>query len=154
MAYRNGKLPQSALSTIPGGQLAKGSPARSWIAMRWYIQKKTGVWIYPTGPNSSYRTLRKQQEFWKAYTSGKGPLAARPGSSNHGIGKAVDVPLPAQQEALRKYAHLFDWGIAGGKLSSDASSEPWHCTFRGGSNVSGTARVWYFRYRLARRKNR
>lgn len=149
MAYRNGRLPASALSDIPGGRLAKGAAARSWMAMRWYIHKKTGTWIYPTGPASSYRSLAKQQEFWNNYTSGKGPLAARPGTSNHGWGKAVDLPLPAQQAAVRKYGHLFGWGIAGGKLSSDAPSESWHATFRG--PYTGMARRWYWRQRAARR---
>lgn len=152
MTYLNGRLPDSALSPIPGGRLAKGPAARSWLAMRWYIRRKTGVWLYPTGPASSYRSLAKQQEFWANYMNGKGPLAARPGSSNHGWGKAVDVPLPAQQAALRKYAHLFGWGIAGGKLASDAQSEPWHCTFRG--SYTRMARVWFWRYRVARRKDR
>ena len=149
MAYRNGRLPASALSPIPGGRLAKGAPARSWLAMRWYVHRKTGIWLYPTGPASSYRSLVKQQEFWSNYTNGKGPLAARPGTSNHGWGKAVDVPLPAQQAAVRKYGHLFGWGIAGGKLSSDAPSEAWHCTYRG--PYTARARAWYWRQRAARR---
>jgi zinc D-Ala-D-Ala carboxypeptidase len=152
MADRNGRLPASALSPIPGGRLAKGAPARSWLAMRWCVYKRTGTWLYPTGPASSYRSLVKQQEFWSNYMNGKGPLAARPGTSNHGWGKAVDVPLPAQQAAVRKYGHLFGWGIKGGQLSSDAPSEAWHCTYRG--PYTRSARVWYWRYRLARKKNK
>jgi hypothetical protein len=151
MAYLNGRLPASALSRIPGGRLAKGDSARSWIAMRWYVYKKTGTYLYPTGPASSYRSLYKQQQFWNAYMNGKGPLAARPGTSNHGWGKAVDLPLPAQQAAVRKYGHLFGWGIAGGRLSSDAPSEPWHATFRGGGSKV-RIRLWAARYWAARRK--
>lgn len=147
----NGQLPDSKLSKIPGGRLASGAPARSWLAMRWFVYKKTGVWLYPTGPWSSYRPLWKQQEFWKNYTSGKGPLAARPGTSNHGWGRAVDIPTQAQQAAVRKYGHWFGWGIAGGKLQSDAPSEPWHCTYRG--PFTKRARLWYARYRIARKKN-
>ena len=150
MAYLNGRLPASALSDIPGGRLAKGAPARSWLAMRWFIYKREGVWLYPTGPNSSYRSLLKQQEFWSNYMKGQGPLAARPGTSNHGWGKAVDLPLPAQQAAVRRYGHLFGWGIAGGKLSSDAPSEAWHCTWRG--PYTAKARAWYLRQKLARGK--
>ena len=150
MANLNGRLPASALSDIPGGRLAKGAPARSWLAMRWFIRKKTGVWLYPTGPNSSYRTLAKQQEYWSNYLNGKGPLAARPGTSNHGFGRAVDLPLPAQQAAVRKYGHLFGWGIAGGKLASDAPSEAWHCTYRG--PYTARARTWYWRQRAAKKR--
>jgi hypothetical protein len=153
MAYSNGRLPDSALSSIPGGRLAKGAPARSWLAMRYYIAKKTNgrVWLEPTGPASSYRSLAKQQEFWNNYTSGRGPLAARPGSSNHGWAKAVDVPTADMQQQIRKFGHLFGWGIAGGVLSSDAPSEPWHSKWH---KPTPMGRTWYWRYRMARRRNK
>ena len=155
MAYLNGRLPASALSDIPGGRLRKGAPARSWLAMRYFIARKTGgkVWLRPTGPMSSYRTLQQQKELWARYTSGNGPLAARPGESNHGSSTraAVDVPTPEMQAAVRKYGHLFGWGIAGGKIASDAMSEPWHCT-KWDDSMTPKARWWYARWRLARRK--
>lgn len=149
---QNGRLPDSALSSIPGGRLAQGGPARSWIAMRYYIGRKHGVWLSPTGPNSSYRSYAKQVEFWNAYQAGRGALAARPGTSNHGWGKAVDIPTAQMQQQVRKYGHLFGWGIAGGVLSSDAPSESWHCTWRKKTPMANT---WYWRYRWAvRRKKR
>ena len=141
----NGVLPDSALSRIPGGRLAKGAPARSLIAMRYYIGRKTGVWIKPTGPNASYRTLAKQQEFYAAYQAGKGPLAAKPGTSNHGLGLAVDVPSPAMQAQIRKYGHRFGFGIKGGRLPSDAPSEAWHVKYDGPYTLR--ARYWYRQYR-------
>lgn len=155
MAYPNGRLPASELSPIPGGRLRKGAPARSWLAMRYFIAKKTGgkVWLRPTGSMSSYRTLAQQQELWRRYMNGTGALAARPGTSNHGSATraAVDVPTPEMQAAVRRWGHLFGWGIAGGKIHSDAPSEPWHCT-RWDNAMNARTRLWYARWRLARRK--
>lgn len=148
----NGQLPDSALSRIPGGRLRKGATARSWLAMRYYIIRKYGVYITPTGPYSSYRPLWKQREFYAAYRAGRGPLAAVPGTSNHGLGMAVDVPTPQMQRCIRECGHLFGWGIRGGRLSSDAPSEPWHCTYRG--PYSRFARGWYWRRRLAIARSR
>ena len=148
----NGRLPDAALTAIPGGRLRKGATARSWLAMRYYIGKKTGVWLRPTGPYASYRPLWKQHEFYADYLAGRGPLAARPGTSNHGLGLAVDIPTERMQAAVRRYGHLFGWGIKGGKLASDAPSEAWHCTFRG--PYSRFARRWYWRRRLSLRKGK
>ncbi|CAB4197907.1 Peptidase M15B [uncultured Caudovirales phage] len=147
----NGKLPPSALQAIPFGRLAKGDPARSWLAMRYFIGRRKNLWIRPGGPNSSYRTYQKQVEFYNAYRNGSGPLAARPGTSNHGWGRAVDAADPQYQAAIRTVGHLFGWGIQGGQLSSDAMSESWHCTF---VKMTPKARYWYARYRLARRKKK
>lgn len=148
--YGNGRLPDSALSAIPGGRLRKGAAARSFLAMRYFIGRRTGVWIRPTGPASSYRALYWQQRFYRAYLSGRGPLAAKPGTSNHGIGLAVDLPTERMQALVREYGHLFGWGIAGGVLSSDAMSEPWHAVYRGPYNRF--ARRWYWKRRLSIRR--
>lgn len=147
----NGRLKASQLSAIPGGRLESGAAARSWLAMRYYIGRKTRgrVWLRPTGANSSYRTYAKQVEFWNDYQAGRGALAARPGYSNHGLGRAVDLPDDAMREQVRRYGHLFGWGIAGGRLPSDAPSESWHCTFR---HFTPRAVYWFGRYKAARRR--
>ena len=66
MSYPNGRFPAKALSRIPEGRLASGGPARSWLAMRYYIGRKSGVCLTPTGPSSSYRPIAKQQEIGRA----------------------------------------------------------------------------------------
>jgi LAS superfamily LD-carboxypeptidase LdcB len=86
----NGKLSSSELSAIPSGRLRKDA-ADAWNAMHAEIKKKTGIDIRPSGARSSYRTYSEQQYFWNLYQSGKGNLAASPGTSNHGWGLAVDV---------------------------------------------------------------
>ena len=67
------------------------------------------------------------------------------------MGKAVDIPTPSMQAAVRKYGHLFGWGIAGGRLASDAPSEAWHCTFRGGASKA-RVKLWYGRYWVSRKR--
>jgi hypothetical protein len=37
------------------------------------------------------------------------------------------------QAAVRDCGHRFGWGIRGGRLSSDAPSEAWHCTYHPGN---------------------
>jgi hypothetical protein len=128
----NGRLPNSELTAIPGGRLRKDAAA-SWLAMRAYIGKKRGVWICPTSVRTAYRPYADQEYFWKLYRSGRGALAARPGTSNHGWGIAVDIPSPAMQAAVRECGHQFGWGIRGGRLRSDAPSEAWHCTYHPGN---------------------
>jgi hypothetical protein len=127
----NGQLPDSELVAIPGGRLRKDAAA-SWLAMRAYIGDQKGIWICPTSVRTAYRPFADQQYFWNLYRSGRGALAARPGTSNHGWGIAVDIPTPAMQAAVRECGHRFGWGIRGGRLNSDAPSEAWHCTYHPG----------------------
>lgn len=62
--------------------------------------------------NSGYRSFAEQTVLYERWLHGTGNLAARPGTSNHEGGKAVDVSVPGGQpvgaskrrvEALRKY---------------------------------------------------
>lgn len=127
----NGKLADGDLSPIPGGRL-RGDAADAWLALRRRVATDSGVWICPTSPRTAYRNFADQEYFWNLYKSGHGALAARPGTSNHGWGVAVDLPRPDMAAAVRQVAHEYGWGIAGGKLNSDAPSEWWHCTFHPG----------------------
>src|SRR5262245_9016934 len=117
----NGKLPASDLSDIPGGRLANQAAA-SWNRMRSAIGKKTGVWICPTSTRTAYRPYADQQYFWNLYQSGKGALAARPGTSNHGWGVAVDVPTTRMAQLVNAHGAEYGWQ----KKWSDAPSEWWH----------------------------
>lgn len=124
----NGKLPASDLAPIAGGQLAKSSfVAASWNAMN-VEARRLGVELRPTGSRSSYRTYADQQHFWNEYQAGRGNLAARPGTSNHGMGLAVDVATQQMRGMIdrigRKYGWAKDW--------SDAPSEWWHLRHRAG----------------------
>lgn len=131
MSYANGRLPNSALARIPGGRL-RVDAARSYMAMREFIHRKEGIWIAPTSSRTAYRTFAEQVYFKNLQLYHGGALAAEPGYSNHGWGIAIDFPTYEMQAAVRKWGHLFGWGIRDGRLSSDAPSEDWHATFHPG----------------------
>ncbi len=94
-----------------------------------------GVTLRPTGSSSSYRrcgspgdypgTYGTQHYFYGAYLAG-GNLAAKPCTSNHGLGKAIDFAA----------ADMWNWvAVNGGKYGwkkIEAFSEPWHYNFVGG----------------------
>ena len=71
--------------------------------------------------SSSYRTRAEQQRLYDAYKAGKGPLAAKPGTSAHERGLAVDVP------DVRDTRPLIDECRKLG-LRDDVPSEKWHLT--------------------------
>jgi hypothetical protein len=122
----NGRLTASELAPIPGGRLAK-TAAPSWNAL-YAICRMKGVPIYPSGSRSSYRPYADQQYFWSLYRSGRGNLAAYPGTSNHGLGLAVDLATPQMRTMIDRYGAPFGWA----KKWSDAPGEWWHIKWRGG----------------------
>lgn len=152
---QNGNIPARDLIAIPGGKLAP-TPARAWLAMRYYVGRKPGgVWLRPSGPDSSYRSLAVQKRFWQLHLDGVMPQpVAIPGRSLHGLGAAVDVSGAAGQSAVRRWGADFGWGIAGNPLGSDAPSENWHAVYRGSKRLNFKARYWYFRYKAARKRAR
>jgi hypothetical protein len=60
--------------------------------------------------------------FWRLYLMGRGALAARPGTSNHGWGTTVDVPSRRMAQLINQEGAAFGWQ----KRWSDAPSEWWH----------------------------
>jgi hypothetical protein len=122
----NGLLNPADLAPIAGGQLRKDAAA-SFNAMNVEARKR-GVELRPTGSKSSYRTLAQQQELWDLYTSGRGNLAAHPGTSNHGLGIAVDLATPQMRAVVDQIGRKYGWS----KEWSDAPSEWWHLKYRPG----------------------
>lgn len=128
MAYLNGRLPGVALADIAGGRLRKDA-AKAWNAMNAESVRKYGVTLRPTGGMSSYRTLGQQQYLWNLYRSGRGNLAAQPGTSNHGWGLAVDLATPQMRSIVDKIGAKYGYA----KRWSDAQSEWWHIKWKAGS---------------------
>ena len=127
MAYSNGRLPNSAMSPIPGGRLRKDAAA-AFNAMNKESERRYGVTLRPGGPQSSYRDLAGQNYFWNLYRSGRGNLAARPGTSNHGWGLAVDLGSRQMRWIVDQIGAKYGWA----KRWSDGSSEWWHLKYRPG----------------------
>lgn len=123
----NGRLTASELSPIAGGVLAHDAAA-AWNAMNVECRRR-GVELRPNGSKSSYRTYAQQVELWELYTSGRGSLAAHPGTSNHGWGLAVDLATREMRAMLDQVGNPYGWS----KATSDAQSEWWHIAWRTGS---------------------
>lgn len=132
MAYANGRLPRSALAPIAGGYLRKDAALR-WNAMNFKSRSRYGVTLMPSGPQSSYRNYAGQVYFWNLYQSGRGNLAARPGTSNHGLGLAVDLRTQRMRQIVDEIGRPF--GFA--KAWSDAQNEWWHIKWAGFGSTQG-----------------
>lgn len=71
--------------------------------------------------SSGFRTHAEQEELFRKYRMGRGPLASRPGTSNHESGHALDIEtrtLPVRLW-LRRHAPRFGF-------QRTVPSERWH----------------------------
>ena len=123
----NGKLPGRVLAPVGGGQRLRKDAARAYRALNKYCEHLRGTSIGHAGSGSCYRLLGKPGDYhrggpftqwyaWERYNSG-GNLAARPGTSNHGLGLACDFDTI---ELVRAYGDKFGW------RKTEAFGEPWH----------------------------
>lgn len=124
--YSNGKLPASALAPIAQGSLAIECAA-GWNALN-VEARANGLELVPTGSKSSYRSYEQQVELYNAYLNGTGNLAAKPGTSNHGWGTAVDLATPDMRSMVDRIGAKYGWS----KSWSDAPSEWWHVCYQAG----------------------
>lgn len=124
----NGRLDPSALVAIhsPLGYAALApTAARNWEAMRQESLHTLGTDLYPQGSMSAYRTYEQQVETWRLYVSGAGGLAAPPGTSAHGLGRAVDLATPEMRRAIDILGPRFGWA------KSEAPQEALHVNYVG-----------------------
>jgi Putative peptidoglycan binding domain len=117
MSASNGRLSASELAPIPGGQLRKDAAA-AWNAPG----GPADAGLRPTGSRSSYRLYADQQYFWDHQP----PLAAYPGTSNHGWGIAVDLAEPWMRDWVDEHGAKYGW------RKTEAFSEWWHVNYVGG----------------------
>lgn len=125
MAEQNGRLPDSVLAPIKGGRLEKQAAAALNAAN--VEARKVGIELLPTGSQSSYRDYAAQEYFYRTMPRG---MAARPGTSDHGWGRAIDLKTPAMQAWMRANGQRFGWHPDG--LSFKPTPEPWHFVWRPG----------------------
>lgn len=132
-AYSNGQLPRSALSPVatgvhcdaPRGQLANRAAAGyNTMALA------AGHQLPDNGCGSAYRPIGHpgdgcaadtQWGMWDCYGAGQ---AAYPGTSNHGLGVAIDV-RPTVRSFIDSTAGAYGFW----KPCSDAEWESWHVKF-------------------------
>lgn len=121
----NGRLSQRELASIGGGYYLRHDAAAAFNAMCAEAQRRYGTRVLVI---SAYRTLEKQRYLWELYQSGRGNLAAYPGTSNHGWGLAVDLASPYMRQIVNAIGAKYGWS----KSWSDAPSEWWHIKYRPG----------------------
>lgn len=149
-AHKNGEIPLTLLAPIkPFGYLYT-TAAASWQAMK-RAAKDDGIVLKPTSAMDAYRPLTVQRSvFLQRYTTtpvpgattrtwngttyylkkGLAPLAT-PGTSNHGLGLAVDVAnvgADGRLEWLLANYERFGW-------SHEVQSEPWHIRYTLGADL-------------------
>lgn len=131
-AYPNGQIPPAALCPLLGepAESLRPTAAAAFNEMSLAYQRDTGHLLCVT---DSYRSYASQV----ATKASRGSWAATPGTSTHGLGKALDLcggvnsfghpaHLWMQQNApLYGWFHP-SWAAAGGSLP-----EPWHWEFSG-----------------------
>ena len=126
----NGTLSESSLCPLwsASGERLRSDAARAFNAMSRYKDRTTGTAICVT---DSYRSYRDQVTVYRTRPG----LAAVPGTSNHGWGRAVDLCGGAQSYGSAAYRWLKAnagrfgfthpaWAEPGGGME-----EPWHWEF-------------------------
>src|SRR3954470_9276281 len=135
----NGSLNVSELTRIhhPRGIAVylRTDAATAWEAMRRASIAERGVDLYPGGPISAYRSFANQvkmKQYWAA--QGHHEKAAVPGTSNHGVGVAVDVGDPSSEVAQHMFASVGTIGSRFGWSHDEGArvGEPWHFRYIGG----------------------
>lgn len=130
--YPNGQIPPSALCPLLGApeESLRPDAAAAFNAMSKAYQRDTGNVLCVT---DSYRSYAEQV----VTKQDKGMWAAAPGSSNHGLGKAVDLcggvnsfGHPAHAW-MQQNAPLYGWFHPSWAASGGSLPEPWHWEFSG-----------------------
>jgi hypothetical protein len=134
MAYANGRLPKSALAPITkaaNGEQAylRKDAARAFMAMNAESERRFGVTLRVTSARVAYRPFADQEFFWDLYQHHGGALAAVPGTSNHGLGLAIDLATAQMRKIVDQIGAKY--GFA--KKWSDAPTEWWHIKWRAGT---------------------
>lgn len=144
--YSNGRIPAALLCRIPslgGPQFLRCDAARAWNAMHKAARQLYGVFIAACAGSCAYRDLFNQIRVRReACSRGRCYMAAVPGTSNHGLGIAVDLADGGTgriRAVIDRIGRRFGWS----KACSDAGWEKWHlkynpactgATFKAGSS--------------------
>ncbi|MGV8966082.1 MAG: M15 family metallopeptidase [Cellulomonas sp.] len=131
-AYANGRVPTSALCQLAfaADHQLRCDAAEALESMNVSYRAAFGGDLVVT---DSYRSYSAQV----ACSRSKGRLCARPGTSNHGLGVAVDlgdgvqVFGSKQHQWMVDHAGQFGWVLPAWAGTSGSKREPWHWEFTG-----------------------
>lgn len=124
--YAKGQAMQQAGGSLGGRFGIKPDASNAFTAMENAFSKAFGSGI---SVQEGFRSYDRQVMLYNAYKSGRGNLAAKPGTSNHGTGIAVDLGGPfmnsnsPQHKWLQANGPKFGWHWVGRTFSQ---VEPWH----------------------------
>lgn len=119
--FENGRIPADALSPVGSTGHKLWQPAAQQLERLLGDAAAQGVDI---GITDSYRTYDTQVDLVRRKgLYSQGGLAARPGTSDHGWGLAVDLDLDAKAQAWMR-ANAGRYGFA-----ESTPREPWHWSF-------------------------
>jgi hypothetical protein len=117
-AYGNGKIPKTALDTVGDTGHRLWAPAAASLESLIAAARRDGVTI---GITDSYRPFEEQVDLVRRKgLYSQGGLAAKPGTSEHGWGMAVDLDLNAKAQTWMR-AHGPRYGFV-----ENTPREPWH----------------------------
>lgn len=130
--YANGKIPSSALCGVGFDDRAmlRCDAAEALDALDAAFFDRFGTHL---AVSDSYRSYAAQV----ACRAAKGSLCATPGTSNHGLGVAVDLGGSvqtfgtAQHQWMRENAPAYDWTLPEWARASGSKPEPWHWEYTG-----------------------
>ena len=116
-----------ACPSCPSGEAYLASnAAAAWNAMRQESLRLYGIDLYPAGPLSAYRSYGQQLYLYDLYVTGRGNLAAPPGTSSHEYGVALDLANPSMRAVVDRIGARYGWA------KTEARQEWWHVTYVGG----------------------
>jgi zinc D-Ala-D-Ala carboxypeptidase len=120
--YGNGRIPAGALRTISGTRHRLWAPAATSFDALQQAARRDGVHI---GITDSYRSYAEQVDLVRRKgLYSQGGLAAKPGTSNHGWGRALDLSLDGKAQAWMR-ANAVRFGFV-----EDVPREPWHWDYK------------------------
>jgi hypothetical protein len=118
---RNGRVPPSRLGPVGEGETMTKAAASRFRRMD-AAARAAGLDLRV---NSGYRTYAEQARLYDAYVHGHGNLAAKPGTSTHGLGLSADIDVRDPHTLAWLRAHAATYGFV-----NDVPSESWHWTYR------------------------
>jgi zinc D-Ala-D-Ala carboxypeptidase len=120
-AYGNGKIPANALHPVGNTGHRLWAPAADSLSTLIADARRAGVHI---GITDSYRPYAEQVDLARRKgLYSQGGLAAKPGTSDHGWGLAVDLDLDSKAQAWMR-ANAGRYGFV-----EDTPREPWHWAY-------------------------
>ncbi|MCC2336284.1 M15 family metallopeptidase [Cellulomonas wangsupingiae] len=130
--YANGQIPSSALCGVSfdSAALLRCDAAQALEALDAAFFAQFGTHL---DVSDSYRSYGAQV----ACRANKGRLCAAPGTSNHGMGVAVDLGGnvqsfgTAQHEWMRQHAPAYQWTLPEWARQGGSKPEPWHWEYVG-----------------------